>query len=134
MLCRRPPGFFADFLDVPAIVGVLAGGFQAVDFGQESQVILFDLLHGVGQPRSDLHDLAQKTLGALALPYMMLEGLDQLVKAGGRLRRPTSWVPTGRAGQRVFEIQTRLLDPAAMLAGSLELFLSTRLVLGHSKR
>ena len=97
-------------------------------------MILFDLLHGVGQPRSDLHDLAQKTFWALALQYMMLEGLDQLVKAGGRVGRPSSWVPAGRAGQRVFEIHARLLDTVAMLAGSLERFLSTRLVIGHIKR
>jgi hypothetical protein len=131
---QEAPGFFTHSLDMPGIVDVLGGRFQAVDFGQDSLVILFDLLHGVGQPRSDFHDLAQKALGALTLQYMTLKGLVQHLNASDRLRRPTSWVPTGRPGQRVFKIQARLLDTEAMLAGSLERFLSTRLVIGHNKQ
>jgi hypothetical protein len=65
---------------------------------------------------------------------MMPECLDQLVKAGSRVSRPFSRLQTGRARQRVFEIHARLLDPLAMLAGSLESFLSTRLVIGHTER
>jgi hypothetical protein len=128
---QEAQGFLAHFSDVTGIVDVLAGRFQAVDFGEERLVIQFDLLHGVGQPRSDLHDLAQETLWALALQYMMPECLDQLVKTGGRVRRPSSWVTAGRPGERVFDIHARLLDTVAMLAGSLERFVPRRLVIGH---
>ncbi len=124
---------FADFVDLTGILDVLGGRFQAVDFGEKSPMILYDLLHSVGQPGSGLYDLRQKTLRPLALEYMMLECLVQLAKADGRISRPSSWVQAGRPGQRVVEIHARLLDTTAMLAGSLERFLSKRLVIGHIK-
>ncbi len=130
---QEAQGFLADFVDVTGIVDVLGGRFQTVDFGEEGPVILCDPLDSVGQPRSGLHDLAQKTLRPLALQYMMLECLVQLVKAGGRIGRPSSWVQAGRAGQRVVKIHARLLDTAAMLPGSLERFLSRHLIIGHIK-
>ena len=130
---QEAQGFFAYLVDVTGIVDVLSGRFQAVDFGEDIPVILFDPLHGVGQPRSGLCDLTQKTLRPLALHYMMLECLVQLVKAGGRIGRPPSWVQAGRACQRVVEIHARLSDTAAMLAGSLERFLPRRLIVAHIK-
>ena len=130
---QEAQGSLAHFVDVTCIVDVLGGRFQAIDFGQESPVILFDPLHSVGQPGSGLYDLRQKTLRPLALAYMMLECLVQLLKADGRIGRPSSWVQAGRPGQRLIEIHARLLDTTAMLAGSLERFLSKCRVIGHIK-